>query len=130
MTINIYDDDNSNNNSKEIKSITPTKKTRGRQKIQMKKIERERDMMITFSKRRLGIYKKANELVTLTGCEIGFLVFSPTGKAFNFAHPLCDYIAKRYMGQYHNQHQDPFMSYDIEAFRQARIEQLTKRYCL
>ncbi|CAN1223032.1 Agamous-like MADS-box protein AGL61 [Linum grandiflorum] len=96
----------------------------------MKKIERERDMMITFSKRRLGIYKKANELVTLTGCEIGFLVFSPTGKAFNFAHPLCDYIAKRYMGQYHNQHQDPFMSYDIEAFRQARIEQLTKRYCL
>ncbi|GAY64943.1 hypothetical protein CUMW_237430 [Citrus unshiu] len=29
--------------------------------------------MITFSKRRSGIHKKASELVTLTGAEIGIV---------------------------------------------------------
>ncbi|CAN0912424.1 Agamous-like MADS-box protein AGL61 [Linum grandiflorum] len=94
----------------------------------MKKIERDTNLMVTFSKRKLGIYKMANELVTLVGCEMGFLVFSPTGKPFSYAHPSFDHIARRYLGQYHHQHQDPFISYAMEASKQAKIEQLTKRY--
>ncbi|ESR34581.1 hypothetical protein CICLE_v10006559mg [Citrus x clementina] len=36
------------------------KKTKGRQKIEIKKIENEDDRLITFSKRRSGIYKKGH----------------------------------------------------------------------
>ncbi|ESR34578.1 hypothetical protein CICLE_v10006588mg [Citrus x clementina] len=55
------------------------KKTKGRQKIEMKKIENEGGRLITFSKRRSGIYKKASELMTLTGSKIAILLFSLLG---------------------------------------------------
>ncbi|KAK9177868.1 hypothetical protein WN943_027058 [Citrus x changshan-huyou] len=45
--------------------------------IEMMKIENEDDRIITLSKRRSGIYKKANELVTLTNAEIGVVVPPP-----------------------------------------------------
>ncbi|TYH78014.1 hypothetical protein ES332_D04G196100v1 [Gossypium tomentosum] len=54
------------------------KKTRGRKKTQMKMIENKEDRLVTFSKRRLGIYKKISELSILCGTEILFIVFSPT----------------------------------------------------
>ncbi|CAN0886529.1 Agamous-like MADS-box protein AGL62 [Linum grandiflorum] len=94
----------------------------------MKKIEREAYLLITFSKRKSGICKKASELVTLTRCEIGFLVFSPAGKVFTFAYPSIDYIVRKYLGQVYNQHQDPPIAYAMEVFKQARIQQLTNRY--
>ena len=50
------------------------KKTKGRQKI-----ENEDGRSITFSKRRSGIYKKASELMTLTGSKIAILLFSLLG---------------------------------------------------
>ncbi|CAN1316461.1 Agamous-like MADS-box protein AGL62 [Linum perenne] len=125
----MYDDDSNTNNTSEDNNITingnPVKKTRGRQKIPMSKIEKDSDKMITFSKRRSGIYKKASELVTLTGCEIGFLVFSPAGKAFSFAHPPFDYIVKRFMGR--GQLKPVSMPYNMDGVRQARIDQLTER---
>ncbi|ESR34593.1 hypothetical protein CICLE_v10006427mg [Citrus x clementina] len=58
-------------------------KTRGRQKIEIKKIENEDDRMITFSKRRSGIHKKASELVTLTGAEIGIVRISELNQQHN-----------------------------------------------
>ncbi|KAB2035891.1 hypothetical protein ES319_D04G184300v1 [Gossypium barbadense] len=54
------------------------KKTRGRKKTPMKMIENKEDRLVTFSKRRLGIYKKISELSILCGTEILFIVFSPT----------------------------------------------------
>ncbi|KAH9679303.1 Agamous-like MADS-box protein AGL61 [Citrus sinensis] len=51
--------------------------------------------MITFSKRRSGIHKKASELVTLTGAEIGIVVFSPSGKPISFGHPSLEAVANQ-----------------------------------
>ncbi|CAN0857458.1 Agamous-like MADS-box protein AGL61 [Linum grandiflorum] len=93
----------------------------------MKKFERDTHLLITFSKRKSGICKKATELVTLTGYEIGFLVFTPAGKVFTFAYPPFDYTVRRYLGQIYNQYQDPHMPYALEVFRQARIRQLINR---
>ncbi|CAN1126300.1 Agamous-like MADS-box protein AGL62 [Linum perenne] len=127
-SVNIYDNNNTsddNNNNITING-NPVKKTRGRQKIQMSKIEKDLDKMITFSKWRSGIYKKASELATLTGCEIGFLVFLPAGKAFSFAHPSLDYKMKWFMGC--GQLEPPSMPYNMDGLRQARINQLTERY--
>ncbi|CAN0880130.1 Agamous-like MADS-box protein AGL62 [Linum grandiflorum] len=120
--INIHDYNSINNNNDDINNNTPAKKTKGRQTIQMKKIESDTNRLITFSKRRSGIYKKGSELVTLTG------YFSPAGKAFTFAYPSFDYIVTRYLSQLHQQHQDLSMPYAMEVFRHARIQQLTNRY--
>ncbi|CAK7341017.1 unnamed protein product [Dovyalis caffra] len=101
-----------------------SKKTKGKQKLEIKRIENHDDRLVTFSKRRSGIYKKASELITLTGAEIAFVVFSPTGKPFSFAHPSVESIANRFLGKdppYDNIH--PL----VEAYRQTRIEELNKK---
>ncbi|XP_044468557.1 agamous-like MADS-box protein AGL61 [Mangifera indica] len=101
-----------------------TKKTRGRQKIEMKRIEKEEDRLIIFSKRRSDIYKKTSKLVTLTGAEIGILVFSPLGKAFSFGHPFFEVMATHFVGM-------QTLGCDtihplLEAHREARINELSQ----
>ncbi|XP_044468556.1 agamous-like MADS-box protein AGL62 [Mangifera indica] len=103
-----------------------TKKTRGRQKIEMKRIEKEEDRLITFSKRRSGIYKKASELVTLTGAEVGVMVFSPSGKAFSFGHPSIEAVANRFTGGQPLE-SDPIHRL-LEARRKERIDELNQHY--
>uniref|UniRef100_A0A7N2MX54 MADS-box domain-containing protein n=1 Tax=Quercus lobata TaxID=97700 RepID=A0A7N2MX54_QUELO len=56
-----------------------------RRKIQIKKIDNTTARQVTFSKRRRGLFKKAFELSTLCDAEIGLMVFSATGKLFEYA---------------------------------------------
>ncbi|KAK4476924.1 hypothetical protein RD792_016092 [Penstemon davidsonii] len=56
-----------------------------RQKIQIKKIDNLTTRQVTFSKRRRGLFKKAQELSTLCDAEIALIVFSATGKLFNYS---------------------------------------------
>ena len=56
-----------------------------RRKIQIKKIDNATARQVTFSKRRRGLFKKAFELSTLCDAEIGLMVFSETGKLFEYA---------------------------------------------
>ncbi|XWS15950.1 hypothetical protein CRYUN_Cryun34aG0045500 [Craigia yunnanensis] len=102
-----------------------SKKTKGRQKIEMKKIENENDRLISFSKRRSGIYKKATELATLCGAEIGFIVFSPAGKPFSFGHPSIESVANRFLNKNPppNDNTHPL----VEAHRKVRINQLSQQ---
>ena len=50
----------------------PGKKTRGRVKIPMEYIKNKLRRYTTFSKRKSNIMKKAYELSTLTGTQVGF----------------------------------------------------------
>ncbi|TXG47877.1 hypothetical protein EZV62_027171 [Acer yangbiense] len=101
-----------------------SKKTKGKQKIEIKRIEDDNDRLVTFSKRRSGIFKKASEIVTLTGAEIGVIVFSPTGKPYSFGHPSIEAISNRFLGvnPEPNNNANPF----YEAFGQTRINELNK----
>ncbi|CAA3032339.1 MADS-box SVP-like isoform X1 [Olea europaea subsp. europaea] len=56
-----------------------------RQKIQIKKIDNLTARQVTFSKRRRGVFKKAQELSTLCDAEIALIVFSATGKLFHYS---------------------------------------------
>ncbi|CAN1167238.1 Agamous-like MADS-box protein AGL29 [Linum perenne] len=78
-------------------NVIPAKKTKGRQKIPLQKIEDPVGRAITFSKRRRGIYKKASELVTLCGAEVGVMFFSPAGKPFTYGYPSIDSIVERFI---------------------------------
>jgi pheromone receptor transcription factor len=102
------------------------KKTKGRQKIEMKKIENEDNRLITFSKRRSGIYKKASELVTLCDAEVGVVIFSPAGKPFSFGHPSVESVANRFLKQ--NPPQGDNTHPLVEAHRRVRINELNQQY--
>ncbi|KZV22744.1 MADS transcriptional factor [Dorcoceras hygrometricum] len=56
-----------------------------RQKIEIKRIDNLTARQVTFSKRRRGLFKKAQELATLCDAELGLIVFSATGKLFSFS---------------------------------------------
>ena len=47
----------------------------GRKKIRIESIENERQKMVTFSRRRAGLIKKAHELAVLCDCKIALLIF-------------------------------------------------------
>ncbi|KAK4493442.1 hypothetical protein RD792_011531 [Penstemon davidsonii] len=79
------------------------RKGKGRQKINIEKIENENNLQVTFSKRRVGLFKKASELATLTGAELLVIFFSPSGKGHAFAHPDIETISNKYHGQNQNQ---------------------------
>ncbi|XP_022749235.1 agamous-like MADS-box protein AGL29 [Durio zibethinus] len=72
-----------------------TKVMRGRQKIQIKKLEDESSRQVTFSKRRNGLFKKASEFCVLCRANIGIIAFSPKGKPFCFGHPNVDIMLDR-----------------------------------
>ncbi|XP_059446450.1 MADS-box protein JOINTLESS-like [Corylus avellana] len=55
-----------------------------RRRIEMKKIDNRAARQVTFCKRR-GLFKKAMELSTLCDAEIALIVFSSTGKLFDYA---------------------------------------------
>lgn len=74
-----------------------SKATRGRQKVEIKKLEKESSRQVTFSKRRNGLFKKASEICVLCGAYIGIIVFSPKGKPFTFGHPNIETILDRYV---------------------------------
>ncbi|XP_030550072.1 agamous-like MADS-box protein AGL62 [Rhodamnia argentea] len=101
------------------------KSTRGRRPIQMRLIEGEGHKLITFSKRRSGIYKKASELVTLCGSEVGVTIFSPTGKPYSFAHPSIDLIGNRFLNQNHPQNDG--VDTVVESYRRLRINELNQQ---
>ncbi|KAL8488961.1 hypothetical protein ACS0TY_025031 [Phlomoides rotata] len=63
------------------------KKTLGRRRIEIKKIEKRSNLQVTFTKRRIGLFKKASELSLLCGAQIAILVQSPGGKIYSFGHP-------------------------------------------
>ncbi|KAJ4959251.1 hypothetical protein NE237_026362 [Protea cynaroides] len=72
-------------------------KSKGRQKIEIKRIQNEDHRQVTFSKRRKGLFKKASELCILCGAETALIVFSPAGKVFSFGHPSVNSVINRYM---------------------------------
>ncbi|KAL0422501.1 UNVERIFIED_CONTAM: Agamous-like MADS-box protein [Sesamum latifolium] len=74
----------------------PPKKSRGRQKINMVKMENESNLQVTFSKRRAGLFKKASELCTLCGAEAAIVVFSPANKVYCFGHPNVKLVLDRF----------------------------------
>lgn len=62
-----------------------------RKRIEIKKIDNISSRQVTFSKRRKGLFKKAQELSTLCDADIALLVFSATSKLFQYASSTSRY---------------------------------------
>ncbi|KAG9153418.1 hypothetical protein Leryth_020995 [Lithospermum erythrorhizon] len=70
---------------------------KGRKKTSQTKIDNQSNLQVTFSKRRMGLFKKANELAIICGAEATFIVFSPAGNVYSFSHPSIDVVVNKYL---------------------------------
>ncbi|XP_038999880.1 MADS-box protein SVP-like isoform X2 [Hibiscus syriacus] len=67
-----------------------------REKIQIKKIDSSTARQVTFAKRRRGLFKKAEELAILCDADVALIIFSSTGKLFEYANSSVKEILERY----------------------------------
>lgn len=101
----------------------------GRRKIKMEKVQDTNTKQVTFSKRRLGLFKKAGELATLCNAEVGIMVFSPGNKPYPYGSPSFELVAERY----NNESEDPDSgdsdSGETSGDGRANRERQGKRIC-
>ncbi|NP_001313665.1 truncated transcription factor CAULIFLOWER A-like [Gossypium hirsutum] len=72
----------------------------GRGRVQLRRIENNISRQVTFSKRRSGLLKKANEISVLCDADVALIVFSNKGKLFEFSSdPSMERILERYERQ-------------------------------
>ncbi|XP_027333787.1 truncated transcription factor CAULIFLOWER D isoform X2 [Abrus precatorius] len=69
----------------------------GRGRVQLKRIENKINRQVTFSKRRSGLLKKANEISVLCDAEVALIIFSTKGKLFEYSSDPCmERVIERY----------------------------------
>ncbi|KAA8546715.1 hypothetical protein F0562_003148 [Nyssa sinensis] len=83
-----------------------------REKIQIRKIDNATARQVTFSKRRRGLFKKAEELSVLCDADVALIIFSATGKLFEYSNSSMKEILER-----HNLH-----SKNLEKLEQPSLE--------
>ncbi|KAG6537811.1 agamous-like MADS-box protein AGL62 [Zingiber officinale] len=104
------------------------KKSMGRQKIEIKRIQNEEARQVCFSKRRSGVFKKASELSILCGAEISVVVFSPAGKVFSFGHPSVEAVVDRFLvGNPRQQHPECGGGGGLDSHREAAVRELNRK---
>lgn len=57
----------------------------GRGRVELKRIENKINRQVTFAKRRNGLLKKAYELSVLCDAEVAVIIFSNSGKLYEFS---------------------------------------------
>ncbi|XP_010554819.1 PREDICTED: agamous-like MADS-box protein AGL18 isoform X2 [Tarenaya hassleriana] len=68
----------------------------GRGKTEIKRIDNVNSRLVRFSKRRNGLMKKARELSILCDAEVAVIVFSSTGKVYDFSSSSMHQTLSRY----------------------------------
>lgn len=68
----------------------------GRKKIQITRINDERNRQVTFTKRKYGLMKKAYELSILCDCEIALIIFTSANKLYQYASSDMDKVLLKY----------------------------------
>lgn len=65
--------------------------------MQLKRIENKINRQVTFSKRRSGLLKKAQEISVLCDADVALIIFSTKGKLFEYSSDPCmEKILERY----------------------------------
>lgn len=66
------------------------------ERIAIKKIEKAAARHVTFCKRRGGLIKKAKELSILCDADVGLIIFSSSGKLFEYASSSMKMVLEKY----------------------------------
>ncbi|XP_058221263.1 MADS-box protein JOINTLESS-like isoform X1 [Rhododendron vialii] len=94
-----------------------------REKIKIKKIDNITARQVTFSKRRRGLLKKAEELAVLCDAEVALIIFSATGKLFEFASSSMSNVLGKYSLHSNNieKMDQPSLGLQLENSNLARL---------
>ncbi|XP_056174786.1 agamous-like MADS-box protein AGL6 [Syzygium oleosum] len=68
-----------------------------RRRTEIAKIADPAKRLVTYSKRRKGLFKKASDLCTLCGARVAVIVFSPAGKLCSFGDPSAEEVISEYI---------------------------------
>ncbi|KAH0682814.1 hypothetical protein KY290_021400 [Solanum tuberosum] len=93
----------------------------------MVKMKNTRNLGVTFSNRRGGLFKKASELCTLCVAEIAIVVVSQDGKVFSFGHTSVDTLVERFLGRNLPPPNNDVYNQQIVARREAGIHELNTK---
>ncbi|KAI9106941.1 hypothetical protein K1719_022469 [Acacia pycnantha] len=88
----------------------------GRGKIAIRRIDNSTNRQVTFSKRRNGLLKKAKELAILCDAEVGVMIFSSTGKLYDFASTSIKSVTERYSKTKEEHHQLGSSTSEVKVF--------------
>ncbi|CAJ1974015.1 unnamed protein product [Sphenostylis stenocarpa] len=94
-----------------------------RAKIKIKRIDNITARQVTFSKRRRGLFKKAEELSVLCDADVGLIVFSSTGKLFDYSSSSMNDIITKYNTHSHgiSKLERPSLELQLEASNSAKM---------
>ncbi|XP_051124033.1 agamous-like MADS-box protein AGL16 [Andrographis paniculata] len=99
----------------------------GRGKIVIRRIEDSTSRQVTFSKRRNGLLKKAKELAILCDAQVGVIIFSTTGKLYDFSSTSMSSVVERYEKATEDNHQLANMDSELK-FWQREVAMLRKQF--
>ncbi|KAF7842915.1 agamous-like MADS-box protein AGL29 [Senna tora] len=91
----------------------------------MKFVKDSSSRQVTFSKRRTGVFKKANELATLCGAQVAIVAFSPGGKPFSFGQPSVDDVTNKFL---HNSTKSSNNNNNGGSFDGVIMEKLNQKF--
>ncbi|KAK9284975.1 hypothetical protein L1049_024157 [Liquidambar formosana] len=99
-----------------------------REKIQIRKIDNATARQVTFSKRRRGLFKKAEELAVLCDADVALIIFSATGKLFEYASSSMKEILERHNLQSKNLEklEQPSPSLELQLVENSNYSRLSK----
>ncbi|CAN1332009.1 MADS-box protein JOINTLESS [Linum perenne] len=94
-----------------------------REKIKIRKIDNLTARQVTFSKRRRGLIKKAEELGILCDAEVALIIFSATGKLFDYSSSSMKGTLARYSMHSNNLNKldKPFLELQLENSNYIRL---------
>lgn len=97
-----------------------------REKIQIKKIDNATARQVTFSKRRRGLFKKAEELSVLCDADVALIIFSSTGKLFHYSSSSMKEILERHSLHSKNLEKLDQPSLELQLVEDANYAKLSK----
>ncbi|KAK3155353.1 hypothetical protein QOZ80_2BG0202130 [Eleusine coracana subsp. coracana] len=94
-----------------------------RERREIKRIESAAARQVTFSKRRRGLFKKAEELSVLCDADVALIVFSSTGKLSQFASSSMNEIIDKYNTNSKNlgKAEQPSLDLNLEHSKYANL---------
>ncbi|XP_030440897.2 MADS-box transcription factor 23-like isoform X1 [Syzygium oleosum] len=99
-------------------------------KIAIRKINCSKSRQVTFFKRRTGLIKKAKELSILCDAEIGVIIFSCTGKLYDYASTSMDSVIERYNKMKQVNQQQSITATEIQFFKKEADSLMQQLSCV